>query len=199
MSRRSDPDRKPALLAEIIDHLLDKPLGSLTFRTLASALKVSTYTLVYHFGSRAELIREIVAAISERESELSRRLTGTGDLDAYYQNLRDSWQWMLQPRNRQLQRLEFEAGMLELVDPDSENRAGEQHARWVAIGVEALTRWGLEQEDAELQARFIVDCFFGLQYDLLVTGDAEGATATFERLLAGHRDRIEEQLRQSQG
>ena len=67
MSRRPDPERKPELVAQILDYLLDKPLSSLTFRTLASGLGVSTFTLVYHFGTRAELLSEIVAAISGRE------------------------------------------------------------------------------------------------------------------------------------
>jgi AcrR family transcriptional regulator len=53
VARPKDLDRKPALLADIVDYLLDKPLSGLTFRTLAEALAVSTYTLVYHFGSRA--------------------------------------------------------------------------------------------------------------------------------------------------
>ncbi|MCB1281176.1 MAG: TetR/AcrR family transcriptional regulator, partial [Salinibacterium sp.] len=116
MSRRPDPTRKPELLAQILDYLLDKPLASLTFRSAASALGVSTYTLVYQFGTRNELISEIVRAISARQVSIEERLLSSlntpDTLDTYYENLSVSWAWTLDPRNRQLQRLEFEASML---------------------------------------------------------------------------------------
>ena len=63
MSRKPDPGRKPELLEQILDYLVDKPLAKLTLRTLASALGVSTYTLVYQFGTRDELVSDIVAGL----------------------------------------------------------------------------------------------------------------------------------------
>ncbi len=118
MARTPDPARKPALLAQTLEYLLDKPLATLTFRTLATALDVSTFTLVYHFGTRAELIREVLRAISERATFMERRLVDDVTLDTYFENLQLSWEWTLDPRNRQLQRLEFEAAMLESLQPD---------------------------------------------------------------------------------
>ncbi|HXR45203.1 MAG TPA: TetR/AcrR family transcriptional regulator, partial [Pseudolysinimonas sp.] len=67
MTRAPDPAKKPALLEQIVDHFLDKSLSTLTFRSLAAALDISTFTLVYHFGSRSQLIRDIIAAIASRE------------------------------------------------------------------------------------------------------------------------------------
>lgn len=192
MSRKPDPERKPELLSQILDHLLDKPLSSLTFRSLARALDVSTFTLVYHFGTRAELVSEIVRAISARQADIEHRLVSSpGTLDAYYENLAVSWSWTLDPRNRQLQRLEFEASMLEALDPDTHNFSRELYATWLRIGVEALESFGLSRPDAEIEARIMVDAFYGLQYDLVVNHDEARSTAAFERLVQHHRERVE--------
>ncbi|MBX3091645.1 MAG: TetR/AcrR family transcriptional regulator [Cryobacterium sp.] len=192
MSRRPDPTRKPELLAQILDYLLDKPLASLTFRSAASALGVSTYTLVYQFGTRAELVSDIVRAISARQTFIEERLAATaGTLDAYYDGLEESWQWTLDPRNRQLQRLEFEASMLEAIEPDVHNFSRGLYASWLRVGREALESFGLTPDDAAIEARIMVDAFYGLQYDLVVNGDESGSTAAFERLIEHHRERVE--------
>lgn len=192
MSRRPDPSRKPELLAQILDYLLDKPLASLTFRTVASALGVSTFTLVYQFGTRAELVSEIVRAISSRQADMEDRLvTSPGTLDAYYDNLAVSWRWTLDPRNRQLQRLEFEASMLEALDPETHNFSRSLYASWLRVGRDSLESFGLTPDDAEIEARIMVDAFYGLQYDLVVNNDDAHATAAFERLVEHHRERVE--------
>src|ERR1700709_1063066 len=108
MPRHPDPLRKPQLVAEILDYLLDKSLASVSFRTIAQALGFSTYTLVYHFGTREQLLSEIVAAVSTRATAIESEMLSTSDtLDTYFDGIDRSWEWTLQPRNRQLQRLEF--------------------------------------------------------------------------------------------
>lgn len=192
MSRKPDLERKPALLAQILDYLLDKPLSSLTFRTLAKALDVSTFTLVYQFGTRAELIHDIVGAISARQDDIENRLVeNPGTLDAYYENLTVSWHWTLDPHNRQLQRLEFEASMLEALDPDTHNFSRALYDTWLRVGRDALESFGLSPDDAHIEARIMVDAFYGLQYDLVVNNEEERATAAFDRLIQHHRERVE--------
>ena len=190
MARTPDPARKPALLAQTLEYLLDKPLATLTFRTLATALGVSTFTLVYHFGTRAELIREVLRAISERATFMERRLVEDVTLDTYFENLELSWEWTLDSRNRQLQRLEFEAAMLESLHPDEYTFAGGVHAFWRRIGREALIGFGLSEADAEVESRLLVDTVLGIQYDLVLNHDDAGAGAAFQRLMKIHRARI---------
>lgn len=192
MARTVDPSRKPALLEQILDHLLDKPLSSLTFRTLAKALDVSTFTLVYQFGSRADLIREIVHAISSRAVLIQDRLAADNStLDTYFEGLVMSWEWTLQPRNRQLQRLEFEAGMLEALDPEQFTFTRALYEHWQSIGRDALLSFGLTSEDAEAESRLVVNTFHGIQYDLVLNRDEAAATASFELAMRHHRSRIE--------
>lgn len=192
MSRKPDPGRKQELLDQILDYLLDKPLASLTLRTVADALGVSTFTLVYQFGTRAELVSDIVGAISSRQADMEHRLVSSpGTLDAYYENLAASWRWTLDPRNRQLQRLEFEASMLEALDPDTHNFSRSLYTTWLRVGRDALESFGLTPDDAEIEARIMVDAFYGLQYDLVVNNDDARSTAAFHRLVQHHRERVE--------
>ncbi len=192
MSRRPEPERKSELLSQILDYLLDKPLSSLTFRSVASALGVSTFTLVYQFGTRAELVADIVAAISSRQSVMEARLeVSPATLDEYYENLITSWAWTLRPRNRQLQRLEFEASMMEALEPAEYSYTRPLFSTWLRVGRESLQAFGLSPEDAAIEARIMVDSFYGLQYDLVVNGDDDAATAAFTRLIEHHRERVE--------
>lgn len=192
MARTVDPSRKPALLEQILDYLLDKPLSALSFRTLAKGLDVSTFTLVYQFGSRADLIREIVQAISSRAGLIQDRLAADNStVDTYFEGLVISWEWTLQPRNRQLQRLEFEAGMLEALDPEEFTFTRALYDHWQRIGRDALLSFGLTRDDADIESRLLVNTFHGIQYDLVLNQDEPRATASFERAMQQHRARIE--------
>lgn len=191
MARTADPQRRVALLAQIVDHLLDQPLATLSFRTLATALGVSTYTLVYQFGSRAELLHEIVRAITARQNAVVEAVAAeTGELEQHLQNLRNSWNWVLHPRNRQLQRLEFEAAMLEAQEPGPDPITPRVFELWHSVGHEALLAMGLSDADASLESRIITNIMYGLQYDLIVNGDETQATAAFNRALEAYEDRI---------
>jgi len=193
MSRTPDPNRKPQLVAEILDYLLDKPLTSLTFRKVAKALGVSTYTLVYQFGTHAQLLADILNAISARQPLIAEAMAANSiSLESYYDGLAHSWQWTLDPRNRQLQRLEFEAAMLEALDRDTHHSSRALYAGWVDLGRTTFIAYGLNPKDADSQARLVVDGFYGLQFDLVLNNDDERATAAFEGLIARHRVRMEE-------
>lgn len=197
VTRESDPSRKPALLAQTLEYLLDKPLTSLSFRTLAKALDVSTFTLVYHFGSRAEMLSDIVWAISARVKDVAFTTDeGLPSIDAYFAGLDMSWNWSIQPRNRQLQRLEFEASMMEAHDPSSHTFTRSLHAHWQQRGADALQSFGVAEDDAQVETRLLVDSFFGLQYDLVINQDVERATQAFARLVQGHRARLESLIQQ---
>ncbi len=192
MSRKAEPGRKAELLSQILDYLIDKPLSKLTFRSAATALGVSTFTLVYQFGTRAELVADIVSAIGSRQRGLEERLlSNAGNIDAYYENLEISWNWTLEPRNRQLQRLEFEAAMLGVLDPQVGGFGRTFYETWLRVGREALQAYGLTPAEAEIEARIVVDAFYGLQYDLLVNDQVEATTAALKRFVTEHRHRIE--------
>lgn len=191
VARMRDLQRKPALLAEVVEFLLDKPLSSLSFRTLADGLGVSTYTLVYHFGTRAELVREIVQAVSERQLLVVEGVANElGDIETHLANIRNWWELSLRPRSLQLQRLEFEAALFERGLSDGNGSTITVFDRWHRAGVAALVRMGMEQADSELETRILVDTIYGLHYDLIVTGDTERVSVAFARVLESYRLRV---------
>lgn len=195
MPRRPDPTRKPELLAQIIDFLLDKSLAATSLRTLAEGLGVSTYSLVYHFGSRAELVREIVLAIESRQAELLSVVTfDTSSLEKYLLAFARAWDWGLSPRNRQLQRLEFEAAMLEALDPDGPPAVRQAFETWNQVALDALIAFGIPAELARTEGRIMVDTMFGLQFDLILTGEVQRVDGVFRAALDASRRRVEELL-----
>lgn len=192
MPRHPDPLRKPQLIAAILDYLLDKSLASVSFRTIAQALGVSTYTLVYHFGTRADLLKEVVAAVSTRATFIEEQLLERPDtLDAYFEGFEASWEWTLQPRNRQLQRLEFEAALVEASQPQDHTFSRALFDTWHRIGREALISLGIPADVAGLEVRMLVDNFYGIQYDYVLNNDAVAATRVFNAATGRHRERVE--------
>ncbi len=190
MTRQADPDKKPELLEKIVDYLLDKPLSALTFRGLATALGVSSFTLVYHFGSRDELVHDIIQAIATRQrafesvSEVS-PLT----IDTYCEGLQQAFDLTLRPRNQALQRLEFEAQILEASLSDNALTRS-VHQEREERGRSALLELGLLETDAAIESRLILDTFYGIQIGLVISRDTQRASEAFERALTQHRGRI---------
>jgi AcrR family transcriptional regulator len=190
VTRQADPAKKPALLEQIVDFLIDKPLSALTFRGLASALDVSSFTLVYHFGTRDDLVHDIIGSIANRQRGFETVLDPENvTLDNYFDGLRQTFELTLFPRNRALQRLEFEAQMLEAVAPDGAVTRivhEELHSR----ARDTLIALGLDKDDATVEGQLLLDTFYGIQVGLVVSGDVERATAAFDRALQYHRERI---------
>ena len=193
VTRQPDPAKKPALLERTVDHLIDKPLSTLTFRGLASALGVSSFTLVYHFGTRADLVREIIGSIATRQRGFETPFDPSDpSTEAYLDGLRRTFDLTLLPRNRALQRLEFEAQMLEALEPDNAvTRAA--HEDLQNRGRDKLMTLGLSKKDATIEARLLIDTFYGIQVGLVVNGDDARATAAFDLALQQHAARISEQ------
>ncbi|MBH0084141.1 TetR/AcrR family transcriptional regulator [Salinibacterium sp. SWN167] len=192
MARRPDPTRKPALLQQTIAYLADKPLSSLTFRSLAKALDVSTFTLVYHFGTRAELVREIVRINARGASPEEAAMLPFDTLEDYFSSLAQSWRWTQLPENLHRQRLELEAGLLEAVERDELSITRDYFVRWIEMGTAALVSLGVDRGAAEVEARLLVNTFHGVQFDLVLNQNLEASTAVFETAIAHHRSRVEQ-------
>lgn len=191
MARKPDPTRKPALIRQALDFLIDRPLSSLTFRSLARALDVSTYTLVYHFGTRAELVREIVRANVRGMTAEDASALPANTLDEYIASLYSAWQWTQLPGNLHRQRLELEAGLLEAVERDQLAVTRNHFHQWVDLGTRALGALGVDREHAVVESRLLVNTLQGMQFDLVINENLVASQAVFEAAVQHHRDRIE--------
>jgi len=191
MARTPDPTRKPALIKQALEFLVDRPLSSLTFRTLARALDVSTFTLVYHFGTRAELVREIVRANVRGVTALDASVLPADTVDEYISSLSSAWQWTQLPENLHRQRLELEAALLEAVERDHFAVTRNYFHQWVDLGTRALIALGVDREQAVIESRLLVNTLQGMQFDLVVNENLAASTAVFNAAVQHHRDRIE--------
>ena len=186
--RTSDPSRRDVLLSEIVDHLGDSSLASFSFRTLARSLGVSTYSLVYYFGTREELLCEIVRAIAQRQKSAEPRTEEIISIDDHLAQIRASFDWQLDPKNLKVQRLEFEAATLEA--PDSHALTRSVFGYWMTETERILVNLGLSTADAAIEARILNNLFYGFQYDLVVNGDFAAASTAFSVMLERYREHL---------
>src|SRR5215470_2615815 len=112
VGRKPNLERKPELLQQVIDWLCAHGIGDLSLRPLAKALRVSTYALVYHFGSREGLLAEALSELERRqramiETWVAEGAASTPELVARY------WDWCSAEANLPVMRLVIEASALE--------------------------------------------------------------------------------------
>ncbi|BCW20062.1 TetR/AcrR family transcriptional regulator [Pseudarthrobacter enclensis] len=194
MARPTRPERKTELLGAILDYLMDKTLAELTFRSLADGLGMSSYVLVYHFGSRDQLINDIVVSIESRLDSM--RDTDVRDIDraAWRQFLLDSWRWTMAQRNRHLTRLEFEATAQDIVAAEPRGTSQEHFRKLHHQTRDWLMVQGVPEEFADTDARLFTSTFYGLQFDFVVMNEPEAATKAFELMLAVFFNNLETRL-----
>lgn len=199
MARPTRPERKAELLAAILDYLMDKTLAELTFRSLADGLGMSAYVLVYHFGSRDQLINDIVVSIESRLDRM--RNTDVRDIDraAWREFLLDSWQWTMAQRNRHLTRLEFEATAQDIVAADPRGTSQEHFRMLHHKTRDWLMVQGIAEEFADTDARLFTSTFYGLQFDFVVMNEPEAATKAFELMLTVFFNNLETRLASNGG
>jgi AcrR family transcriptional regulator len=176
MPRKPDPTRKPELLGQILEHLRGRSLATMSFRTLADALGVSTYVFVYHFGNRAELVAEVVRAIVAREDDVLAVDVSPLDPAQFEAHLSSAWQAAVSDRGSDLRRLETEAALLEVVAGDESGAARRAPERWPGHLAPWLTGRGVAAAEADSAARQLAAVLWATQLDVVLTGDVERAS-----------------------
>lgn len=195
MGRPANPNRKPELLAQIIDHVATASLAQLTFRNLASALGVSTYVLVYHFGSREDLIDAILEESVRLGLERSRGGTlESVTIDGISEWMHERFAEALAPAHLAGIRLQFEAGSLELIDPDFGTRMTDAHSAWRELASSWVLAQGVPQDEAEILARYLNDSVYGLQFGYLLDRNETAAIRAFDLVTETFVERVRAQL-----
>jgi AcrR family transcriptional regulator len=173
-SARPPSARREELLGAAYEFVLENGLADLSLRPLARAVGSSPRVLLYLFGSKEGLVRELLARARADELRALEDVTGDG-LDATVRRL---WEWLAAPTHRRLLVLWLEAYARSLVEPDGP-WAG--HARqtvedWLDVLARAQppavrrTRAGLAERTRALAL------VRGAMLDLLATGDEARVT-----------------------
>lgn len=164
--------RREELLEASALYLLENGVAELSLRPLAAAIGSKARLLVYHFGSKDQLLIEAMGLIRSRarqalETMMAAQAGGadTGEL------VRTLWKWSTSTRNRPYLRLFFEMHGLALQYP-------RQYASylqgsvdsWIELLTSALApKFGRAQ--AVTTATLIVGVIDGLLLDALASGD----------------------------
>jgi len=179
MARPLDPTRRQELLDRSVDYVVTNGISDLSLRPLAAAIGTQAPVLLHHFGSKEQLVVEILSSVRDRLRSLGR----SAEEENPRSGLGAVWRWVSHPDQGPLMRLFFEAYGLALRHPD----------RYSAFIEHAIHDWLDEPLAAidDVSATLAIATVTGLVLDVLTTGDrirVEEAMERFLLILRAHAD-----------
>ncbi len=180
MARPPNPGIRARLRDQAVDYVLSHGVGNLTLRPLARALKTNARMLVYHFGSREGLMREILSRLREREDARIQAWFQSGEKPRTLPEFL-SWYWkrLSAPRARPAVRLIFELYALALRNPrDYPGVLEDPLAYWQKLTEKA----GIPAKPDAVEATLLLAATRGLLLDLCATGDRARVERALEAL-----------------
>jgi AcrR family transcriptional regulator len=171
--------RRAELLARTLEYAARTNLSELSLRPLAAEIGSSPRVLLYLFGSKEGLLREVLAASRAQQLEVVRaaaaECSGPGDV------LGRLWAWMREPGHRGVARLFFEGYVRSL-------GGGEP---WASFALDSVRDWEpplrgiLARPDApppqDAEVTLALAVLRGLLLDLLATGEADRVDLAWRR------------------
>jgi AcrR family transcriptional regulator len=181
---RAASDRRVELLDRSYEYVLAHGLSGLSLRPLAAAVGSSPRVLLFLFGSKDGLIRELLARARAEEVELLERLHG--DL---VQTGVGVWEWLAAEEHRGLLRLWVESYAQSLVEPQGPWAGfarGTVHD-WLDLLARAQPPGERDTAAGELRRTVVLSVLRGALLDLLATGDVARTTRAVRETLDGLR------------
>lgn len=157
--------RRAELLDAAYGYVLEHGLANLSLRPLAKATATSPRVLLYLFGSKDELVRELLGRARQEQLTLLASLAG----EPYDRVVERLWAWLAADEQRSTIQLFFEAyGRSIGPEPGPWDGFAEHSVReWLDVLVAAQP--GVE--DARIRATRTLALVRGLLLDLLAGGD----------------------------
>jgi AcrR family transcriptional regulator len=176
MGREADPSIKADLLEQVTSYILENGLQDLSLRPLAESLGTSARMLIYHFGSKEQLVIEAITnAQGKQQALLQRQMVSS---KSGIKTLQNFWVWFTSEDVMSFVRLLY----------DIENQGINGNAQYLAFASAIFEGWetfvqqsvkGLSPE----QVRLVVGVISGLLLYRLVTGKAEETDRAFSAFL----------------
>jgi AcrR family transcriptional regulator len=172
-------DRRDDLLRLAYAYALEHGLADLSLRPLAAAIGSSPRVLLFLFGSKDGLVRELLARARADQLEL---LAGTSGR-SLPEVTGAVWSWLAAPEHRALLTLWLEGYSRSLVAPDGP---------WAAFARTTVDDWLKVLADAqpdpathaaEARRTLVLAVLRGALLDLLATGDVERTTAAVRTIM----------------
>jgi AcrR family transcriptional regulator len=198
---RPRTDAREQLLARVVEHLADHGVAGLSLRELAGDLGTSHRMLVYHFGSKAGLLAEVVRHVEAAQrapfealaaavaagadgADGADQVEGADQADQVVEQVAERmwamWAHWLEPSMQRQERLFFEmVGMALQGDPTMQPLLDDLVTPWLEPIATLRMRQGVGRDEALAEARLALAVTRGLLLDVLATGDREAATRAF--------------------
>jgi AcrR family transcriptional regulator len=158
-----DPERREAWTREATDYTLEHGLIGLSLRPLAAELGTSDRMLLYHFGTKDDLVAAVLRESNDRAVAAVEALAPSADLRAA---VTDLWSVVRSPASEPCTRLYVEAAALGLLGREPyASIVREANERWLRCLVTQLTRSGVPRPLAKRVATVIDAAFLGFQLD----------------------------------
>lgn len=177
-TRRGNPEgaRRAELLDKLLAYSATHGLSEVSLRPLAAAVGSSPRVLLYFFGSKADLVREVHQhARSEQLRVLDAAWRQHADPASAIKAL---WEWLVDPAHHNIERFFFEGYARSLHD-----RTGP----WRGFGATSVDEWlpriANALGESSTSATLVLATLRGLLLDLLATGDVDRVNAAADELL----------------
>jgi AcrR family transcriptional regulator len=198
MGRTADPGIREELVRAAGEYVLEHGLADLSLRPLGAALGTSPRMLLYHFGSKEELVMAALEETRRRQAELLTAYLGEQPDAEPADVFRRLWLWLVSPEHMPFLRLFLEVYALSVQYPERFPGFAESDVRDWLTGLDRIPfEIDLPREEQENLITLIVAGHRGLYMDLLATGDRERvdrAQQTFLRALTSHYEQEEAPL-----
>jgi AcrR family transcriptional regulator len=181
--------RREELRDAMLEWVLEHGVGALSLRPLAQDLRISTYALVYWFGSK----QGVVSAVLERSQERQRAMVINwaeefGEI-APGAIFRQYWAWSRSPEGIPYVRLFVEMCGLAQRSPALRRYVDGAIEPWRELFYSLLGHAGVPAEQAAERTTILCASIAGLQVDLSLSGAADRIDAAAE-LLAQQLDAL---------
>jgi len=173
VSRTVDEARPGELLDAVVAYIARKGVAELSLRPLAKAVGSSPRVLLYHFGSKEQLVAKAIRQLRDRQRASFGRMR-----EARYEQPSDVcraiWRQMSAPESETTFRLSLETFALALRHPKRyEEFLATSVEDWLEFLAEPLTRKGISLDAARAYATVVIAGFRGFLLDYCATHDRE--------------------------
>lgn len=167
-------ERRDDLLEQVVDYVCVHGVGTLSLRPLAAAVGTSARMLVYHFGSKEQLVSDALDAVRRRQHAQVEKWIAEAEGLPFRELMTRFWLSSASAESAAYGRLFFEAYGIALMDRDQLPRFLDGAVGgWVGLLRTALTGVGISADDADSIATAALAVHRGLLLDLFATGDRE--------------------------
>lgn len=176
--------RKAELVMKLLEYSAQHGLSSMSLRPLAAAVGSSPRVLLYLFGSKDGLIREVLVRSRKNQQVLAEEWVSEAAEPA--DRIGRLWDWLSDPSHAGIERLFFEAYARSLHDVEGPWRdfGADSIDDWLPVIESFLVKGTGRRRSKRTRelATFVLATMRGLLIDLLASGDLERADAGMRML-----------------